>query len=290
MDQSLDDVIASKKFANRGRGGFRGGRDQGSKPRGRGGRGGRGGSTFWRNPALSKGVSKPVFSPRRAFQSPKATLDAAWTHDQYQEDDAEEEYEEEYEQPEVVVAPVKSLHTGGKILVSNLHFEVSDADIKDLFSTFGTLKKASINYDASGRSLGTATVIFESRASAIKAQTSYNGVTLDGKPMNIELVSNEVAAPVARAPVARAPAPRFTITDSIGETEHVRVFRTSGAPRGGRGRGNGRGRGGFRGGRGGRGGSRSKSEAQLNAELEKYNPTTAEDLNAQLDAYNAASA
>ncbi len=33
-------------------------------------------------------------------------------------------------------------------------------------------------------------------------------------------------------------------------------------------------------------GSRSKSEAQLNAELEKYNPTTAEDLNAQLDAYN----
>ena len=74
-----------------------------------------------------------------------------------------------------------------KLYISNLDFGVTNQDVKELFSEFGPMVRYGVNFSAGGRSVGSAEVFFKNKISAIKAMQKYNGVTLDGRPMKLEI-------------------------------------------------------------------------------------------------------
>lgn len=89
-----------------------------------------------------------------------------------------------------------------KITVSNLHSKVSDRDIKDLFSEFGPIKSSAVHYNQQGVSLKSAHVIFHTKEAASKAWKTYNGVPLDGIPMRIETSGPQSFGQLERKPKA----------------------------------------------------------------------------------------
>ncbi|GAB1600526.1 THO complex subunit 4-like isoform X2 [Argonauta hians] len=261
LDMSLDDIIKldKKKGGSGGSSGIKRGVRGGRVTRSRGalgsrGRSGRGGSFGFSFRSRGGGIQRRRSSNRPApYMRPKELPDV-WQHDLFDGGTA---------------GPIKRMIGGristagqGKLLISNLDFGVNDSDIRELFAEFGTLKNAAVHYDRSGRSLGTAEVIYERRTDAIKAMKQYNNVPLDGRAMNIQLVGATSEGPN-----------RLGLS---GLSNRRPAYNSGGGGLGGGGGGGGsmRGRGRGRGGRG-RGGATIRKTP------------TAEELDAQLDAYNA---
>ncbi|XP_062201901.1 THO complex subunit 4B-like [Phragmites australis] len=169
--------------------------------------------------------------------------------------------------------PMSALDTPTKLYISNLDYAVSNDDIKELFSDVGDIKRFSINYDRSGRSKGTAEVVFSRRSDALAAVKRYNNVQLDGKPMKIEIIGTNIEAPPVATLAFNPPAANFNLPFKSGPGRGG----AGGWPRGRGGfggRGRGRGHGGRGQGRGGQGrggrGDQQVSAKDLDADLDKY--------------------
>ncbi|KAL4284000.1 hypothetical protein GQ457_16G010730 [Hibiscus cannabinus] len=229
LEMSLDDLIKRNRKSGSG------------NPRGRGR--GSGAGPVRRFP--NRGASRSA--PYATAMAPETT----WLHDIYSDNGAAFQGQ---------AGRASAIETGTKLYISNLDYGVSNDDIKELFSEVGDLKRYAIHYDWTGRSKGTAEVVFSRKADAIAAVKRYNNVQLDGKPMKIEILGTNIATPAAPT------------------VANVAFGNSNGAPRGGRGRGGGfsrqRGVAGGRGfgrGRGrGRGRGEKVSAEDLDADLEKY--------------------
>ena len=76
------------------------------------------------------------------------------------------------------------------VSLSNLHYNVSEPDLVELFGGKNSVLKCEIDYDISGRSEGTAKLVFVSRTIAENYQRRYHGQKLDGNELKITLVRN----------------------------------------------------------------------------------------------------
>ena len=72
--------------------------------------------------------------------------------------------------------------------LSNIHYNVSEQDLLQLFGGPSAAISCKIDYDESGRSLGTATILFVSKEIAQDYSQKYQGQMLDGRLLNMELV------------------------------------------------------------------------------------------------------
>ncbi|SPO46972.1 related to YRA1 - RNA annealing protein [Moesziomyces antarcticus] len=165
-----------------------------------------------------------------------------------------------------VVIPGRSANTGSKIILSNLPLDVTEAQVKELFSTtIGPLRKVAMSYRANGQSTGVCTVEFQRADDAGRAYTQYNNRLIDGKkPLKVEVVVDP--AKVAAAPAAGARGAK----GAAGAAAAGAKGRGGRAPAGAAKRG--------RGGRGNGSGSGAKREARPKK--------TVEDLDAEMEDYN----
>ncbi|KAM3586697.1 hypothetical protein VKS41_001756 [Umbelopsis sp. WA50703] len=125
------------------------------------------------------------------------------------------------------------------IKVENLHYEVTESDVNELFQMVGPCK-ARIQFDRSGRSSGVANVKFDKPADAQTALKKYNNVELDGRPMKISIENK------AEGILGRIGKPSNSNTNTRGGRKSTR------------------------GGRGGGQGRRNRSENDLDKEMTDY--------------------
>jgi len=218
LDMALDDVIKQKRPSGRGRS--------------------RGGNNSFA-PRRGGGITKTSNGPtRQGLRSAGAQSRA-----------------QPYSNPRATGLITTSGGEGSKILISNLDFNVTEADLKELFETrVGPLRRVALNYDATGKSKGSATIQFSRARDAAVAYDKYHNVTLDGRAMKIEILLNPTAALLAR-PALAAPI-----------IQNTRMSTHSGQRGGSNQRGRGRGRGGKRTGET----RKPKTAEELDQEMSEY--------------------
>lgn len=160
--------------------------------------------------------------------------------------------EKPYTKPAVPRLPASV--ESGKIIITNLHQNVTERDLRELFGQVGTVRSASLNFDSRGVSQGSGSVVFARSEDAMNALRKYHGVTLDGRPMKIAI------------PFTPSLEPSVPISSRVGPLRNESTKNTTGRP-------------GLR---------RAKSKPVNKRKKEALPFKSKDDLDAELDAYNAA--
>ncbi|MCJ1446195.1 MAG: hypothetical protein MMC23_006700 [Stictis urceolatum] len=82
----------------------------------------------------------------------------------------------------------ETMEQSAKLRVENLHYDLTEDDLSDLFESIAPITNLTLTYDRAGRSTGTAYVSYRSLASARSAIREFDGANANGQPIRLSLV------------------------------------------------------------------------------------------------------
>ncbi|PVH78836.1 RNA-binding domain-containing protein [Cadophora sp. DSE1049] len=181
MDRALDEIVAER---HRGGGRSRGGRRGGPRP-------GRERTEYPRDGVRKKNAS--------------LTCNREWVHDKFDNDTGRRPVRTERR-----YSPEQQYETASsKLRVENIHYDLTEDDLDDLFNRIGPVLKLSLTYDRAGRSEGVAYVTYESAQDAKAAVREFDGANAKGQPIRL------IPIPSGPSSGRRAPPPSRSLFDRI---------------------------------------------------------------------------
>ncbi|KAK0353982.1 hypothetical protein LTR94_014389 [Friedmanniomyces endolithicus] len=174
-----------------------------------------------------------IIDQRPNARDEHTNIDTDWVHDRFEDD--------RYDRMQRC-APVDDRHetagravepTGVKLRVDNIHYDITEEDIRSLFSRKGPLVSVKLLYDRQDRSQGTAFVIYEDPRDAHDALADYDSQNAQGQPIRVTLMPTAPAAsaylPAHAAPAGPKPATGLSMFDRIQRPERSMFDRIEGS-------------------------------------------------------------
>ncbi|KAF1980680.1 RNA-binding domain-containing protein [Aulographum hederae CBS 113979] len=131
---------------------------------------------------------------RKTYKDEKTNLDEEWVHDRFHDgpdqprDPANDHWNRRRSPPREPRARNDNAVSLTRLRIENLHYEITEDDIHELFLRIGRVEETRLLYDKSGRSAGIAFVTFDNYRDAKTAVEEYDGANAREQPIRVSII------------------------------------------------------------------------------------------------------